>query len=1527
MPGTDSICLTSVEGTRAHLRVRILFLLVVTLLLGSASALRAATVTAAWNANPESNIAGYQLSYGTQTGVYTTTVDVGNVTSRILTLTNGQRYYFAVKAYNISATSAYSAEVFFDVPASTAVTISSLSSTSGWVGRSVTIAGTNFGASQGASTVTFNGTQAAAAAPWTATSLGVVVPANATTGNVVVTVGGVASNGVMFTVAPMPTVTGLSPPSGPITTSVTISGANFGATKGLSTTTFNGTDATPTMWSASSIIVPVPTNATTGNVVVTVGGGASNGVSFTVVPTPNITNLSPSNGPVGTSVTIAGSNFGTAIGTSTVRFNGTPATPTTWSATSLVVPVPAGATTGSVVVTVGGVASNGASFTVGPATASPITLTQHAGLAAGGASAALTFPSPNVAGNFIAVATRAFFPNQTFTVTDTRGNFYRRALTVNNGADDTLALFYAENVAAGANTVTVALSTSASLRLAIFEYSGIAPTNALDVIATAAGSSASPSSGSATTTTPGDLLIGVVSTESFRTFTAGSGYTVRRLVAAAPSTVLMVEDRIQATAGAVSATATLNTSDLWGAGLAAFKKAATGTNLAPTLTQPANQTSAENATVLLQLAASDPDGTALTYSATGLPPVLGLNTATGAITGTLTFTSAGTYPVTATVSDGALTNSKNFTWTVTNVNRAPTLTQPANQTSAGNATVSLQLAASDPDGTALTYSATGLPPSLTVNATTGVIAGTLSSTGATYTVAATVSDGSLANSKTFTWTVSNVNRAPILTQPANQTSAENATISLQLVASDPDGTAPTYSATGLPASLSVNATTGLITGILSFTSAGTHTVTATASDGSLTNNKTFTWTVSNVNRAPTLTQPANQSSAENAVISLPLAASDPDGTALTYSATSLPASLSVNATTGVISGTLTSTSAGTYSVVATASDGSLTNSKTFTWNVTDVAQTPNITGLSPATGPIGTSVTISGSNFGATMSSVTFNGTPAMPTTWAATSIAVPVPAGATTGNVVVTVGGTASNGVGFTVGPATPSPITLTQKASLASGGTSATLTFPASNVAGNFIVVVTRAFFPNQTFTVTDTRGNTYRRAFTLNNNADDTVALFYAENVAAGPNTVTVALSTSASLRLAVLEYAGVARTNALDVTATVAGSSASPSSGSAITTASGDLLIGVVSTESYRTITPGSGYTLRAAVSAAPSTVLMVEDRIQATAGAASATATLNTSDLWGAGLAAFKAAPSAAPAALTSVRLSAMSDFAAFTVSQRADAPRDDYDGDGKADVTVFTASTGTWSILESSTGTARTATLGAAGDRSVPGDYEGDGKTDIAVYSPATGEWSVLLSSSGALRSVAWGAATDLPVPADYDGDGKTDMAVYRPTTGEWIVLQSVTHTTRTVIWGSSADVPVPGDYDGDGRVDVAVYRPTTGLWQVLQSGTNTTATATWGSPGAVAMPGDYDGDGRIDVAVYRASTGLWSILQSSTATVRRVSWGDSRDVPIPGDYDGDGTTDPAVYRPSTGLWQVLPSIASTTWQSPGGMKADIPVR
>jgi hypothetical protein len=89
-------------------------------------------------------------------------------------------------------------------------------------------------------------------------------------------------------------------------------------------------------------------------------------LNTTSAPTaPSISSLSPTSGPVGTSVTINGSNFGSTQSTSTVTFNGTNAgAATSWSDTQIVINVPNGATTGSVIVTVNSVASNSQTFTV-----------------------------------------------------------------------------------------------------------------------------------------------------------------------------------------------------------------------------------------------------------------------------------------------------------------------------------------------------------------------------------------------------------------------------------------------------------------------------------------------------------------------------------------------------------------------------------------------------------------------------------------------------------------------------------------------------------------------------------------------------------------------------------------------------------------------------------------------------------------------------------------------------------------------------------------------------------------------------------------------------------------------------------------------------------------------------------------------------------------------------------------------------------------------------------------------------------
>lgn len=245
--------------------------------------------------------------------------------------------------------------------------ISNLSVSSGGPGTAVTINGSNFGSTQGNSTVSFNGTIATNISSWAAGAISTTVPTGASTGNVVVTVGGASSNGVSFTVPAA--ITSLAPNSGTVNTTANVAGSGFGATQGTSTIKFNGTAATPVSWSTGNIVVPVPAGASTGNVVVTVGGVASAGVPFTVNAAPSITNLSVTTGapgPPATSVTISGSGFGSSQGSSVVSFNGAAAPVTSWlsSGNSITVTVPAEATTGPVTVTVNGQTSNGITFTV-----------------------------------------------------------------------------------------------------------------------------------------------------------------------------------------------------------------------------------------------------------------------------------------------------------------------------------------------------------------------------------------------------------------------------------------------------------------------------------------------------------------------------------------------------------------------------------------------------------------------------------------------------------------------------------------------------------------------------------------------------------------------------------------------------------------------------------------------------------------------------------------------------------------------------------------------------------------------------------------------------------------------------------------------------------------------------------------------------------------------------------------------------------------------------------------------------------
>ncbi len=181
------------------------------------------------------------------------------------------------------------------------------------------------------------------------------------------------------------------------------------------------------------------------------------------------------------------------------------------------------------------------------------------------------------------------------------------------------------------------------------------------------------------------------------------------------------------------------------------------------------------------------------------------------------------------------------------------------------------------------------------------------------------------------------NQAPVLTSPGTQSNMRGRTALLALQGSDPDSNALSWSATGLPSGLTINASSGVISGTVANTAAATNNTTVVVSDGSLTASANFTWltTAPPANVAPVVYNPGTQSSLRGSIVSLSPLAADPEGDALTWSATGLPAGLSINATSGQISGTVLTTAATSSGVTLTVRDpAGLTGSVSFTWNTT-----------------------------------------------------------------------------------------------------------------------------------------------------------------------------------------------------------------------------------------------------------------------------------------------------------------------------------------------------------------------------------------------------------------------------------------------------------------------------------------------------------------------------------------------------------------------------------------------------------------
>lgn len=170
-----------------------------------------------------------------------------------------------------------------------------------------------------------------------------------------------------------------------------------------------------------------------------------------------------------------------------------------------------------------------------------------------------------------------------------------------------------------------------------------------------------------------------------------------------------------------------------------------------------DQSSDEGESISFDVSSYFDDDDAFSFSATGLPTGLSINSSTGVITGTIANESADTYAVTITGTAGGDSVDQDFDWLVTDPSPVAVGTIPDQSTEEGVGGISWDITGyfSDPDGDTLSYSSSTLPPGLSVSSG-GTVSGTISggaSSGSPYAVTITASDGDHSVDQTFDWVV------------------------------------------------------------------------------------------------------------------------------------------------------------------------------------------------------------------------------------------------------------------------------------------------------------------------------------------------------------------------------------------------------------------------------------------------------------------------------------------------------------------------------------------------------------------------------------------------------------------------------------------------------------------------------------------------------------------------------------------------------------------------------------------------------
>lgn len=332
------------------------------------------------------------------------------------------------------------------------------------------------------------------------------------------------------------------------------------------------------------------------------------------------------------------------------------------------------------------------------------------------------------------------------------------------------------------------------------------------------------------------------------------------------------------------------------------------------------------------------------YSAAGLPPGLSINVTNGMIGGTPT--AAGTFELTISLLSSGVTTNLSATLLVNPPAGTSAITSAITASgTVGTALNYVTTATSVPGAPVTSYNISGLPPGLSANPTTGVVSGTPTSAGV-FPVSISANNANGTGAVTVvTVSIGAAVGAPVISGSATAIVAVNAPFTYTIAASN----SPTlFAAVGLPVGLSLNASTGVISGTP--TAAGASIVGLTASNASGTS-AIFNLTIS-VGAVPVITSAPTASVAVGGAFAFALAASN---SPVSYTVSGLPAGITVNTTTGALGGT--PTTVGVYAVTTSATNATGTGpAAILTITVGDL---PAITSPATAAATVGASFAFS----------------------------------------------------------------------------------------------------------------------------------------------------------------------------------------------------------------------------------------------------------------------------------------------------------------------------------------------------------------------------------------------------------------------------------------------------------------------------------------------------------------------------------------------------------------------------------------